>query len=197
MLNYILELPINFKDAKRRRLRKDISKLIVKEEGQDDKDTKFVKLGKLIHAFKKTNEIFYAMPISSFSQLGKCKDLLTEKGITCWLDVEFTEQRSKKPKTLIIKCDTEEKYFHLFKIIDAEAIVFYSAKSNDRDTMLDIKLMSASSYGYNEKSYLEQIDKYNFFIFFSESHMSLEVLGFEEPILTCFIKALELEGRHP
>lgn len=182
MFRYTLEVPIDPKDAKRRGLRKDISKLVVQVDDRGaERESTLLKLGESIFAIRRNDEVIHAVPISSFPPVETYEKFLKEKKIPYWYDNEFKDK--EKPEALLVECDSEEKCSDVLRYIDSEAILFYSIKAMDKGS--ESKLMKASSDGYSEKLYLKELEKYGFFVFFAKSHMSLEVLGFEGPVLNC------------
>ena len=198
VLDYVLELPTQAKDAKRRGLSKDIAKLLVMTEAEKiERESFLLGLGELIYVSRRKDEVIHAVPLSSFVPVEDYKNLLIEKHIECYLDTELDDIK-KKPKAIMIECDTKEKCFFVLNNIDAEAILFYSVtKNKGANKESEKRLMEASVFGYDEKIFLKELGGYGFFTFFAESHMSLEILGMESSIIACFMKFLELEGRLP
>jgi hypothetical protein len=197
-MNYIIELPIEPNDAKRRKIRADLAKLLIKgNENADNKESEFFKFAELIYSFCSQNQVVHANPINSFSHVDEYKVLIENSHIpSYWFDSAFMQGHKKRPTLLTAECHTVENIYNLFKIIRSEAMVFFLAKDSEKDMVLEEKLFKGRPRHY-ENPYLEEIDRYKYFIFFAESHMSLEILGFEEFILTCLMKALEMEGRLP
>jgi hypothetical protein len=194
MFDYVLELPIQLKDAKSRGLRRDIAKLLVMAKTEKaERESSFLGLAQLIYGSRNNDEVIHALPISGFASVEDYKKLLIEEGVECHLDAEL-DDRKKKPRALLIECDTEKKCFFILKNINAEAILFYSTKRNDIIKESEKRLVEASVSGYIEKTFLKESEEYGFFIFFAESHMSLEILGTKPSVVACFAKFLELEN---
>lgn len=82
VLDYVLELPIQAKDAKRRGLSKDIAKLLVMAETEKiARESFLLGLGELIYVSRRKDEVIHAVPISSFVPVEDYKNLLIEKHI--------------------------------------------------------------------------------------------------------------------
>ncbi len=196
MFNYVLELPIEPKDAKRRGIRSDIGKLLIRfEKNKYEKELILLSFGKLILASKKEGSVIHAQPINSFPDLKDYKEALDRSAINYWLGSNSTEQKKKKSTRLTAECDSAEKCLDVLKTFNAEAIVFFNSKAGDKDIDLEKRLAKAPYFKNYEFPYLEEIDRYDLFIFFAEDHMSLEILGKEYFLINCFIESLKLESR--
>jgi hypothetical protein len=197
MLNYKLELPIEPKDAKRRSLKNDLAKLLIGiDKTTGNKEDIYAKFAELIYSFCEPNQIVLMQPIRSFSSLKDYKMALDKYNVVYRFDSEYVQAKTTNPKVLTIECSQGKEVAEMFKVIQAEAIVFFPAQSGETNLSLEKKVSRSSSL-YYENAYMEEIEKYGVFTFFAESHMTLELLGLQSAILKCLVKSLKFEGRIP
>jgi len=145
-----------------------------------------VGFSKLIWTF--CNKRVFSQPINSFIDLGKCAMLLERAKI----DYIIHGRKRSNPWLLTAKPNSVIKITKLFKIFDAEAIVFFPAGEKRMVPLqLLVKLRQSSKYGGQyERPYLETVNGIRFFIFFAKSHMSLEIMGTNNSIIECFLKVV-------
>ena len=197
MLTYNFELPIEPKDAKRRSLRNDLAKLLIGiDKRTGNKEDIYANFAKLIYSFCESNQIILMQPIRSFTSLKDYKMALDKYNVVYRFDSDYAQAKTKSPKVLTIECSQEKEVAELLKIIQAEAIVLFPAQSGGTNPSLEKKVLKSYS-PYYENAYMEEIEEYGVFIFFAESHMTLELLGLQSVVLKCLLKSLRYEGRIP
>ncbi|MBI3595607.1 MAG: hypothetical protein HY203_00455 [Nitrospirae bacterium] len=197
-VNYILEIPITSKDARRRRLPQEISKLITSFEGQNkqeqDKAMRF--FSKVLAVLQNSHQKFHAQPVGSYLHLDKYVNELKENHISYWFDKKYQETKKRKPILLTVQCDTEDKIRTVFRMFRSDAVVFFLAAEYLPGGQLEATLLKRRfGTGYDEY-YLKEIDSYPLFVLFENTHLSLEFLGRRDQIMRAFTTALDVEREH-
>lgn len=193
--NYILEAPITSKDARRRRLPRYVSKLIIAFEGarQQEQERAIRFFCETLGRLRDNDQKVYAQPIGSHYHLDRYETELKEEGIRYWFDNEYERGKRKKPNLLTMECDTDAKIRAVFSGFKSEAIVFSLAKQYLPGGQLE-KTLAKRRFGHGyEEYYLKEIDSYRLFAFFEDGGLSLELIGHRDAILKAFSAALAVE----
>ncbi len=192
MINYLLEIPISLKEAKRRKFKVEISKLLVSWDDETEKKKTFLKFAELIFSICPQGNVVHAQPINSFTPITEYAVQLEQKQIKYWFDSLFRQGNKKKPFLITTQCETVSNLMEVFSIFQSEGIVFFPSEASEDDERLEKHLLKFSAGNY-EIPYLDEINSYSFFVFFAESHMSLEILGSRDAVLNCLLKIIEVD----
>jgi hypothetical protein len=198
MLRYVVQIPIDQKNAKRRGLDPTLSELLIHSMVvKQINDSAFYdilsKFSELIWAFC-GSATCYSQPIYSFKRLKKYAEELENSHIKYWFDYKSTDKPRGEPLLLTAQCESINNIFHLMQMFKAEAIVFFSSTdSSIVNQDIRRRLLRAPKYGRQyEQPYLQEIATYGFFIFYASSHLSLEILSCRENILKFFSQCFQI-----
>jgi hypothetical protein len=192
-IRYLFETPIEHKDAKRRSLDPNLSKLLIFGDERDPEKT-LVFFSNFIFQMRRDGSHILARPIVSFQSIRKFSNGINHPDIRIYF---------KDPKNLnnpigygiVFECLTSSGLLYLFKEVKAEGLVFNISVENKIENELEAALAQSIQNHQYERLFLTKIDDYGFFIFFSEDHFSLEILGKREPLTNGLLSCLDLEKR--
>lgn len=193
MFDYILEVPVQQKYAKKKGIDKEVSRIVIGIEKEYRAQIPFI-LSSLIYALQKDNTTIHAQTIGCFMTYKEFEDVLITNKIAS-ISSSKLKKRSDSPDSLIMECDSAEKCLKIFKNITSEAIVFYSSLAGNSNDDLADRIKRTYSHDY-ESAYLLELSKYELFIFYAESHESLEIFGAKNNIISTFNKALQIESTY-
>lgn len=182
MVRYELHLPVTKREARERNLPSKCAKLLV--QTTDEEDVVGL-LSKFIHAALSDSAQIVAQSLSTFTGYKKLRQLLEEKEFKFHFDNEISRSL-KRPHDVVVECRHAGDIAHVMTAIEAEALVFYAAQPSDRSA-LPQEMVHAGRGGYIESEFLKTSREVPFFVFFSSTHSSVEVLGELEPVRNLFL----------
>lgn len=178
--NIYTEIPIDPKDASRRGFDLSLCKLVISFSETEKQG--FLELARLIHLFRPSDAHIFITSISEFVPLNKALQRIPEKSLI-----------SLNSNT--IKVETIDGIRELLSSWEAEAlVVFFTTEVIAREVVSNLTeleprwwMLSKTNY---EIPFLKQLMLCDPFLFFSQSRMSLEILGSRNQIdrlrlLTC------------
>lgn len=170
--NIYAEVPINPKDASRRGIDPSVCKLIVKFNETEKQG--FIALAEIIYKSCPADNHIFMTSVSEFVPLDKAVKNISEKS-------------PKLLGTNIVEVDNIDEISGLLASWKAEALVVFFASESVANgivsnlTSLEPHWWMLSKTNY-ELPFLKQLASCDPFIFFSQSHMSLEILGSQNQI---------------
>jgi hypothetical protein len=177
----ILELPIAQEDAKRRKLPRDICKLIVQcDESQlQSKERQLQALAELLFSWRKSDQMLIAQPINLFKTIKQTRSLLVEQGL---------EHQPFSDFSLSITCQSQSEVLFLLEHIGAEAVVFFFAPNPSSVRSIEDRIIkNVARDNQYERPYLADLNDSDGFVFYADSHRSFEILGLNKFVLNqCF-----------
>lgn len=165
--NISVEIPINSKDASRRGLDLSLCKLVISFSGIEKQN--FLELARLINIFHPFNTHIFITSVSEFVSLDSVLQNIPEK-------------TTKLLNLNAVKIETTAGLSELLSLWQAEALVIFFANEKLAHKIisdlpsLEPRWWTLSKTNY-EIPFLKQLTLSDPFLFFSPSHMSLEILG--------------------
>jgi hypothetical protein len=182
MISYQLHLPIGRKEARKRKLDDNISKLVV-EPGNSSYVNQI--LSECVYRCKIEDKVLVAQTIIRYDSIKNIKETLDQHTIRNWTDDELSSN-IRKPSNFVMSCDSAKTVLTIINGIQSEAITFYNLKTINDNIEFNENIIDASLDGYSETSFLKHLDEVGFFCFYASSHNSIELLGKKELILKYF-----------
>lgn len=187
MTRYELHLPISAREAKQRKLPSEIGKLLVEIVDRGD----VVKeLSEFIHIAQKGSRYMIGQSMTNFMTLKQSKEVMETHKLKFRMDSDITTN-IKRPQNVVAECRSRDDIAFLLETIRAEGLVFYGEAEVAGNANLQEALIEAGKNGYIMSDFLQLYDKIPLFVFYSDTHRSIEVLGRIEPIRSLFFEYCE------
>lgn len=187
MTRYELHLPISAREAKQRKLPSKIGKLLVEIVDRGD----VVKeLSEFIHIAQKGSRYMIGQSMTNFLTLKQLKEVMATNKLKYLMDSDINTN-IRRPQNVVAECRSRDDIALLLETIRAEGLVFYGETEVTGDANLQEALIEAGNNGYVMSGFLQLYDKIPLFVFYSDSHRSIEALGKLESIRDLFFDYCE------
>ena len=172
----MMEIPLNKKVAKRRAIDPSLSRLIVGPRKQDKEGPRLIT--QILRSLRPPDKTIFIRAVGEFIE-PKNISLPEDKRVTFLSDLQ------------VLRIEDPDVLSEVLSLWKAEAHVIFFGDNKTAQLIISSlsqfheKWWKIAKGGY-EHPYLQQIGLCEPFLFFSESHMSLEIIGSEHTILSCF-----------
>lgn len=190
MVGYELHLPLSERETKKRHFPKGIAGLVVYISDRDEVENL---LSEFIHGARMSSRHMIAQSMTMFMSSRKLKKVLDEKGLRYHFDSDINT-RIRHRQNVVVDCLSERDITSVLKGVDAEAIVFYGEAEVTNNPGIQEQLIEAGRDGYTETPFLKLVEVIPYFIFYSSTHASIEILGTPEVVKSLFLSYC---GRNP
>ncbi|MCD6249194.1 MAG: hypothetical protein J7J98_02520 [candidate division Zixibacteria bacterium] len=173
MTRYELQTPITSTQSRKRKLESSTSMLLVSIEQEDDIQTV---LSEYIFKARADSKRLVAQTIVCYDSVKKVSRVLDQTDLQYWFDSDVV-QAIGKPQNVIISCESQRDVLLALAGINTEAMVFYNLPLKDGQPVINEAIVSCSIDGYQEHIFLRHQDEVGCFVFYQDTHDSIELLA--------------------
>jgi hypothetical protein len=192
-LGYVIQVPIWPEEARGRSLPADIARFLLydTECARALRDKVVSLLADQLLSWRRAPELVYACPLVPFLSSKRMDRVLSNHGMR--------EKSVRLRDDLLIRCEARPDIEWVLRECKSETTVFITSRS-ESDVCRTLELLDEYPQNYPsfEVPLLERREVHGAFVFASEGHASLEVLGTEEFVLDRCVRSIVCPAQaHP